>query len=110
MKKRTKVIIGVLVVLVLVALAGSPSDEDSKVGRQTTESGIDKEVREGYMEGCLGSGESTYGYCECTYDNIVDNYGVMKILQIGIEAESREGFSGLTTEIMLDAVTDCLDK
>lgn len=58
--------------------------------------------REAYMGGCVTS-ETSDAYCGCTFDFIVDKYGMDKVVELGLEYQK----TGELPSEMVEAAVSC---
>lgn len=63
-------------------------------------------IKDAYMDGCIDGDDSMNEYCSCTYNYIIDKWGVEGMLKIG---ETYDGVINLTNE-MAETVDACLDE
>lgn len=112
-QKGIVTIIAILFALIIVGVVFSALHDDSQpeqnqaataVAQQDSEDDRDY-MREGYMQGCVEGESEWQGYCDCSYDYIVDNYGKQGMIYLAGEYEK-----GNEPELMEEAAMQCYDE
>ena len=100
MKNKNIIIAFVVIVIAiwLVVIARTPLEttKDPIVLTEDTDA-----YKEAYMEGCLEGGVVSYDYCDCTYEYMVDTYGLSAIMHVAVDY--------LETDDVPDEMTEAVD-
>jgi hypothetical protein len=100
--ETNKIIAGLIVGGLLVGGAVYYSDtKDSSVNNETK---IIETMKEGFIDGCI-SEDATYSYCSCSYDKLMDAWGVDKFVTVSIQYEE----TGELPDGTINLISQCLD-
>lgn len=103
MKNKTVTVIIVVLAIVLgYAIGGTVVALFTKKPAETQETSA---LKSGFMEGCNENGKQT-AYCECSYDLLMERYGVKEVVKMGNEYSD----TGVISDEMMSVATDCIDK
>ena len=118
-KTRNLIIVLLIVVCFLIGfiVLSSNTPDEYKIPDTLTNSMIEKsdqieiaKLKEGFLKGCMEEAADQKPYCECTFNYLLDNFGIKGTIEIGLDFEANDDVSKKTADNLTDAIYSCIGE